>query len=275
MIFYFPQEGSAKSKDSQSMDASHYHHSVLLLDTIIQTTTATTIAATSIRENDSEWWFYRHLVVTTTQAVAATWCGFLLHQFLCFVHMWIVAFPLLLALGKVVFSRKLAHWLAVLVGGWMQWQWTGWIHYCWMMEWNLLAQDNRLYIMVWLTSTNITCFCLFALDKILALTHVAYRIPEVILHAWTWMGGVVGQMLAIQWLRHKSNTERHPTFVLARLGAALVWMAYLGYDAFLADTSAEHHDVSFNMLPQQVYEQSTKFYHQYLASSSASSSSEL
>ena len=158
MIFYFPQEGSAKSKDSQSMDASHYHHSVLLLDTIIQTTTATTIAATSIRENDSEWWFYRHLVVTTTQAVAATWCGFLLHQFLCFVHMWIVAFPLLLALGKVVFSRKLAHWLAVLVGGWMQWQWTGWIHYCWMMEWNLLAQDNRLYIMVWLTSTNITCF---------------------------------------------------------------------------------------------------------------------
>ena len=256
------------------MDASHYHHSVLLLNNIIERTTAT--AATSFRDNDSErWWLYRHLVVSTTQAVAATWCGFLLHQFLCFVHMWIVAFPLLLALGKIVFPRKLAHWLAILVGGWMQWQWTGWIHYCWMMEWNLLAQDNRLYIMVWLTSTNITCFCLFALDKLLALTHVAYRIPEVILHAWTWMGGVVGQMLAIQWLRHKSNTERHPEFVFVRLGAALVWMAYLGYDAFVADdSSTEHHASLFNMLgqQQQVYEQYTKFYHHYIASSPSSSS---
>lgn len=64
---------------------------------------------------------------------------------------------------------------------------------------------------IWVICMSITTFAMFGIDKALSKTDQA-RIPEVVLHIFTLLGGFPGQWLGRTVFHHKTNFEHHPAF---------------------------------------------------------------
>lgn len=73
----------------------------------------------------------------------------------------------------------------------------------------------------WILALSVTTFGLILLDKILAKAGNT-RIPEVVLHLCTLLGGFPGQLIARVLVRHKTNVSRHPTFLIVLVVSALI-----------------------------------------------------
>ena len=65
---------------------------------------------------------------------------------------------------------------------------------------------------VWMIAINVTTFLLFGLDKGLAKTIHKLRIPEIVLHIYTLLGGFVGHILGRLVFRHKISREKRRMF---------------------------------------------------------------
>ncbi len=70
---------------------------------------------------------------------------------------------------------------------------------------------------------SVTTFALFGVDKALAKAGRG-RIPEIVLHAFTLLGGFPGQLLGRLIFRHKINFSRHPAFNIVLAVSALLWV---------------------------------------------------
>ncbi len=78
---------------------------------------------------------------------------------------------------------------------------------------------------IWLIALSVTTFTLYILDKTLSkLGRV--RVPEIILHLLTILGGFPGGWLGRLVFRHKTNVQKHPSFlivlILSTIGHSLV-----------------------------------------------------
>lgn len=62
---------------------------------------------------------------------------------------------------------------------------------------------------------NITTFILFGVDKGLAKSLKTLRIPEIVLHIYTILGGVVGQAAGRLLFRHKISRDKKRPFNIA------------------------------------------------------------
>jgi uncharacterized membrane protein YsdA (DUF1294 family) len=94
----------------------------------------------------------------------------------------------------------------------------------------LLLTSWPLYLN-WLIAFSVVTFALFGVDKGLAKAGRA-RIPEVVLHAFTLLGGFPGQLLGRLVFRHKINFGRHPAFNIVLIVSIILW-AVLAYFIFL------------------------------------------
>eukprot|EP00527_Entomoneis_sp_CCMP2396_P003638 CAMPEP_0198154696 /NCGR_PEP_ID=MMETSP1443-20131203/68737_1 /TAXON_ID=186043 /ORGANISM="Entomoneis sp., Strain CCMP2396" /LENGTH=143 /DNA_ID=CAMNT_0043821395 /DNA_START=61 /DNA_END=489 /DNA_ORIENTATION=+ len=87
--------------------------------------------------------------------------------------------------------------------------------------------NNLLMLSIWMVTINLTTFLMFAVDKFLAVTTTktgaSMRIPELVLHVLTLLGGVAGQRLGMAMFQHKNNRSRHPEFQTIRLLAVAGW----------------------------------------------------
>jgi uncharacterized membrane protein YsdA (DUF1294 family) len=85
--------------------------------------------------------------------------------------------------------------LATVVLYWLFYQMTTWNPY-----------------FVWIAALSVTTAGMFILDKVLSKVGNT-RIPELLLHLFSLAGGFPGQMIGMG-LGHKSNLQKHPTFLL-------------------------------------------------------------
>jgi len=83
-------------------------------------------------------------------------------------------------------------------------------------------------LLVWLAAVNLTTFAMFGIDKASAKAG-GPRIPEIVLHAFTLLGGVLGQLGGRLLFNHKTNFGRHPAFTVILVVSAILWagLAYL------------------------------------------------
>lgn len=81
-------------------------------------------------------------------------------------------------------------------------------------------------LLIWLAAVNLTTFAMFGIDKASARID-GPRIPEVVLHAFTLLGGFLGQLLGRLLFRHKTNFNRHPSFTIVLIVAAILWAAII------------------------------------------------
>lgn len=78
----------------------------------------------------------------------------------------------------------------------------------------------------WLIGITLVTALFYAIDKAQAKAQRNQRIPEVTLHILSVLGGGVGALFGILGLRHKSNFERHPAFILVALLATIVHLLF-------------------------------------------------
>ena len=83
-------------------------------------------------------------------------------------------------------------------------------------------------LLVWLAAVNLTTLAMFGVDKASAKAG-GPRIPEIVLHAFTLLGGFLGQLLGRLLFRHKTNFGRHPSFTIVLVVSIILWagLAYL------------------------------------------------
>jgi uncharacterized membrane protein YsdA (DUF1294 family) len=83
-------------------------------------------------------------------------------------------------------------------------------------------------LLVWLAAVNVTTFAMFGIDKAAAKAG-GPRIPEIVLHAFTLLGGFLGQLGGRLLFNHKTNFGRHPSFTIVLVVSAILWagLAYL------------------------------------------------
>ncbi len=83
-------------------------------------------------------------------------------------------------------------------------------------------------LLIWLAAVNLTTFAMFGIDKAAAKAD-GPRIPEIVLHAFTLLGGFLGQLLGRILFNHKTNFKRHPSFTIVLIVSAILWvgLAYL------------------------------------------------
>jgi uncharacterized membrane protein YsdA (DUF1294 family) len=82
----------------------------------------------------------------------------------------------------------------------------------------------------WLISTSIVAFIYYGVDKGLSKAG-SVRIPEVILHLLSLIGGFIGALMGILVFRHKSNFRNHPLFLPIILVSSVIW-GFLAYRLF-------------------------------------------
>jgi uncharacterized membrane protein YsdA (DUF1294 family) len=92
----------------------------------------------------------------------------------------------------------------------------------------LLLRTRWSPFAIWMTSINMTTFLLFAVDKVASKMtnknwNFRYRIPEMVLHVFTMLGGVLGQRLGRAMFHHKSNIRRHPSFQRVQYASLVLW----------------------------------------------------
>lgn len=74
---------------------------------------------------------------------------------------------------------------------------------------------------VWLVSLGVTTFVLFGFDKLQSKRN-GLRVPEIVLHALTLLGGFIGTWLGMLVFHHKSNAKRHPSFLIIPIVSLLL-----------------------------------------------------
>lgn len=93
----------------------------------------------------------------------------------------------------------------------------------------LLFTTSWSFYWIWLTAINITTFLLFGLDKGLAKTINKKRVPEMVLHIYTLLGGFLGQILGRLVFRHKISREKRGMFNVVLVISVIlqIGLAYL------------------------------------------------
>ncbi|UCG26049.1 MAG: DUF1294 domain-containing protein [Chloroflexota bacterium] len=83
-------------------------------------------------------------------------------------------------------------------------------------------------LLLWLAAVNTTTFAMFGVDKAAAKAN-GPRIPEIVLHAFTLLGGFLGQLAGRLLFNHKTSFRRHPSFTIVLVVSAILWigLAYL------------------------------------------------
>ena len=83
-------------------------------------------------------------------------------------------------------------------------------------------------LLAWLAAVNVTTFAMFGVDKASAKAN-GPRIPEIVLHAFTLLGGFLGQLAGRLLFHHKTNFKRHPSFTIVLVVSVILWagLAYL------------------------------------------------
>jgi uncharacterized membrane protein YsdA (DUF1294 family) len=81
-------------------------------------------------------------------------------------------------------------------------------------------------LLIWLAAVNLTTFAMFGIDKASAKAN-GPRIPEVVLHAFTLLGGFVGQLVGRLLFHHKTNFQRHPSFTIVLIASATIWVVII------------------------------------------------
>ena len=79
----------------------------------------------------------------------------------------------------------------------------------------LLFTTNWSFYWIWMIAINITTFILFGVDKGLAKSLKSLRIPEIVLHIYTILGGFLGQIAGRIIFRHKISREKRRPFDFA------------------------------------------------------------
>lgn len=74
----------------------------------------------------------------------------------------------------------------------------------------------------WIISAGVVAFVYFGLDKSLSKIGRT-RVPELVLHLLSVMGGFIGALLGMLVFRHKSNFKAHPLFLPVMLLSAGLW----------------------------------------------------
>jgi uncharacterized membrane protein YsdA (DUF1294 family) len=90
----------------------------------------------------------------------------------------------------------------------------------------LLFLTDWSVTLIWLSALSLATFVLFGVDKALAKADRA-RVPEIVLHAFTLLGGFPGQLLGRVIFRHKINFSRHPAFNIVLIISAILWIAII------------------------------------------------
>lgn len=74
---------------------------------------------------------------------------------------------------------------------------------------------------VWLVALGLTTFFLLGFDKLQAKRQ-GLRVPEIVLHILTLLGGVIGAWLGRLFFHHKSNVRRHRSFLVVPIVGSLI-----------------------------------------------------
>jgi len=90
----------------------------------------------------------------------------------------------------------------------------------------LILLTSWSLLVIWLAAVNLTTFAMFGIDKASAKAN-GPRIPEVVLHAFTLLGGFLGQLLGRILFRHKTNFKRHPSFTIVLIASAIIWVVVI------------------------------------------------
>ena len=89
------------------------------------------------------------------------------------------------------------------------------------------------FYLVWVLSLTVTTFMLFGLDKSLAVANQK-RVPEIVLHLFTLLGGFVGQTVGRTIFRHKISSQKRLVFNVVLLLAVVLhagiiyWLYFSG-----------------------------------------------
>jgi uncharacterized membrane protein YsdA (DUF1294 family) len=75
--------------------------------------------------------------------------------------------------------------------------------------------------LIWILALSAITFGLMVLDKLLAKSGDT-RIPEVIFHIFTLLGGFLGQFVGRIVAKHKTNLSRHPAFFIVFVVSAII-----------------------------------------------------
>ena len=81
---------------------------------------------------------------------------------------------------------------------------------------------------VWLVALSITTGAMFLVDKMLAKIGSA-RIPELVLHIFTFAGGFPGQWAGRLVARHKINGREHPLFRIVLIISIFFHLVLISY----------------------------------------------
>ena len=95
----------------------------------------------------------------------------------------------------------------------------------------LLFTTSWSFYWIWMIAINITTFMLFGIDKGLAKSLKNLRIPGIVLHIYTLLGGIVGQVAGRLVFRHKISREKKRPFDIALVLGVLLQIG-LGYLLF-------------------------------------------
>lgn len=87
------------------------------------------------------------------------------------------------------------------------------------------------FYFTWVLSLSVTTFSLFGLDKSLAVANQK-RVPEIVLHLFTLMGGFVGQAVGRAVFRHKISREKRVVFNVMLLLAVALHAGIIYFRAF-------------------------------------------
>lgn len=74
----------------------------------------------------------------------------------------------------------------------------------------------------WPIAAGIVAFVFYGMDKGLAKANTK-RVPEVVLHLLSLLGGFVGALLGMFVFHHKSNYRAHPLFLPIIVVSAVLW----------------------------------------------------
>ncbi len=88
----------------------------------------------------------------------------------------------------------------------------------------LLLETSTTWVWYWnwLIAISVVTFVFYAYDKISAKAGMG-RIPEMLLHLLSVVGGFAGALLGMLVFRHKSNLKAHPLFLPLMLISAALW----------------------------------------------------
>lgn len=88
----------------------------------------------------------------------------------------------------------------------------------------LILQYTTSWAWYWcqVVGASVAAFVFYGVDKGLAKANTK-RVPEVVLHLLSLLGGFVGALLGMFVFHHKSNYRAHPLFLPTILVSAILW----------------------------------------------------